>query len=171
MTVWSHLPVDQLGMLKNGNDVTNDGNAEVHHDIFTEVHQHILVNSAMLIKTDIKTWTNWSPTYSKWNIYTLIQQLRAAAQRLTFWTSFYRVRGKMPDFNLWCMFYTAVVEIYLLKAMESGILLSFFPLGEQNVLNFLNQKYENAGHVLGTFHEMLQTVVRDWVLVKGITDW
>lgn len=61
----------------------------------------------------------------------------------------------MPDFNLWCILYTAVVEIYLIKAMESGILLSFFPLGEQNVLNFLNQKYENADHVLGTFHEML----------------
>lgn len=44
--ICSHLPVDLLRMFKNGNDVANDCNAEVHHDVFTEVHQHVLVNSA-----------------------------------------------------------------------------------------------------------------------------
>lgn len=34
-------------MFKNGNDVSNDCNAEVHHDVFAEVHQHVLVNSAV----------------------------------------------------------------------------------------------------------------------------
>lgn len=34
----AHLPVDLLGMFKNGNDVPNYSNAEVHHDVFTEVH-------------------------------------------------------------------------------------------------------------------------------------
>lgn len=34
-------------MSKNGNDVTYDSNAKVHHDVFTEVHQHVLMNSVM----------------------------------------------------------------------------------------------------------------------------
>lgn len=33
-------------MFKNGNDVTNDCYPEVHHDVFVEVHQHVLANSA-----------------------------------------------------------------------------------------------------------------------------
>lgn len=59
------------------------------------------------------------------------------------------------------MFYKAVIEIYLIKAMESGILLPFLPLGRQksNVLNFVNENYENAGRVLGIFYEMLQLSV------------
>lgn len=36
-------------MFKNGNDVANDCDAEVHHDVFTEVHQHVLVNSAVTL--------------------------------------------------------------------------------------------------------------------------
>lgn len=38
--------MDQFGMLENRDDVANDSNAEVHHDVFTEVHEHVLVNSA-----------------------------------------------------------------------------------------------------------------------------
>lgn len=33
-------------MLENSDDVANNSNAEVHHDVFTEVHEHVLVNSA-----------------------------------------------------------------------------------------------------------------------------
>lgn len=50
----SHLSVDQLCMLENGDDVANDSNSEVHHNVFTEVHEHVLVNSAKL--------TQWQKT-------------------------------------------------------------------------------------------------------------
>lgn len=42
----SHLSVHLFGVFENGNDITNHSNAEVHHDIFTEVHQHVLLDSA-----------------------------------------------------------------------------------------------------------------------------
>lgn len=45
MKTCSDLPVDLFGMPKNGNDVTYDSDAEVHHDVFAEVHQHVLMNS------------------------------------------------------------------------------------------------------------------------------
>lgn len=38
MSAKTHLPVDQLGMLENCDNVADDSNAEVHHDVFTEVH-------------------------------------------------------------------------------------------------------------------------------------
>lgn len=47
MRKWSDLPVDLFSMPKNGYDVTYDSNAKVHHDVFTEVHQHVLMDSAM----------------------------------------------------------------------------------------------------------------------------
>lgn len=47
MNNWSDLPVDLFSMPKNGNDVTYDSNAKVHHDVFTEVHQHVLMDSVM----------------------------------------------------------------------------------------------------------------------------
>lgn len=42
--VWPHLPVHLFGMFKNGNDVSNDSYTEVHHNVFTKVHQHVLLN-------------------------------------------------------------------------------------------------------------------------------
>ena len=33
-------------MFKNGNDVAYDCDAEVHHDVFTEIHQHVFGDPA-----------------------------------------------------------------------------------------------------------------------------
>lgn len=54
----SHLPVDLLGVFKNGNYVAYDRNAKVHHDVFAEVHQHVLVNSAVTHKKQKRTILN-----------------------------------------------------------------------------------------------------------------
>lgn len=50
--------MNQLGMLENGDDVANDSNAEVHHDVFTEVHEHVLVNSVQAVQTTTENQMN-----------------------------------------------------------------------------------------------------------------
>lgn len=43
-------------MFKNGDDVTNDSNTKVHHNVFTEVHQHVLLNSVVVLRSRINKY-------------------------------------------------------------------------------------------------------------------
>ena len=53
-----HLSVHLLGMLKDGDDITDDCDAQVHHDLLAQVHQHVLVDPAWQTDRRMKCFRN-----------------------------------------------------------------------------------------------------------------
>lgn len=47
----SYLPIDHLSMFKNGNYIPNDCDSQVHHDIFAEIHEHVLLYPVLMGQT------------------------------------------------------------------------------------------------------------------------
>ena len=45
-----YLSVDLFGVFEDGNNVTDDSDAQVHHDLLTEVHQHVLLDPAERVR-------------------------------------------------------------------------------------------------------------------------
>lgn len=45
-----YLSVDLFGVFEDGNNVTDDSDAKVHHDVLTEVHQHVLLDPAERVR-------------------------------------------------------------------------------------------------------------------------
>lgn len=52
----AYLSVDMLGVFENSNNIPNDCDTQVHHDVLTEIHQHALLNS---VHTQTHTWNEW----------------------------------------------------------------------------------------------------------------
>lgn len=144
-------------MPKNGNDVPYDGNAKVHHDVFAEVHQHVLVNSVIQIYAYTAYVRLFLATFKVCKLSSRIEQ------RWKYWRDLCQIcsRGE-TNILRWACNPALSNSILILTLQHLRRKYPFDDMSRSNVNSTCEKTFTNVNLVQRTFLLLIMTKTKQW---------